>query len=75
MRARNNAATEIAMGNIITVVALLLIHMLTKAVATMNPANTRLTRDPVCPTIQNATRSCSRHRCKPRASTKPPRKR
>ena len=41
-----------AMGNIITVVALLLIHMLVNAVAAINPARTRLARDPVRATIQ-----------------------
>ena len=40
------------MGIIITVVALLLIHRLTKAVAAMKPANTLLAREPVRPTIQ-----------------------
>ena len=51
--------TEMAIGSIITVVAVLLIHMLRSEVESMNPNTKRRGETPVRLKIPNAMRKCS----------------
>ena len=55
------------------VAAVLEIHMLSPAAASMNPATTRRGDVPVNRSVCNASRSWTSHRSNPSASRKPPR--
>ena len=68
----SNLITEIAMGNITTVLAVLLIHMLIKAVASIKPNTTFSGVVPVNFTIFKAILLCRFTFSKAKASTKPP---
>ena len=68
----SNPITDIAIGSITTVLAVLLIHILMKAVAIMNPKITRLGEVPVSFTIVNAMRLCRFTFSKANANTNPP---
>jgi hypothetical protein len=70
-----SARTEIPIGSIITVVAVLLTHIDSPAVASMNPPTIRRGRVPTARSVSSATRRCSPHRCIASASTNPPRNR
>ena len=63
------------MGSITSTVAVLLIHMLSSALATMMPSTRRAGEPPSFSTVHRAMRRCNPLRSMPRASRKPPRKR
>ena len=60
------------MGSIITVVAVLLTHMLIKAVASIKPPITATGRVPTARTVSSAILRCSPQRCMASAIIKPP---
>ena len=62
-----------ATGSSMIVAAVLLIHMLSPAAASMNPATTRRGEVPVKRSVCRASRSWTCHRSSPSASRKPPR--
>jgi len=70
-----SSMTERPMGSIMTAVAVLLTHMLRKAVASMKPATSRTGWVPTQRTSWRAMRRWSPHRCTAWAIMKPPMKR
>ena len=68
----SNLITEIAIGNITTVLAVLLIHMLIKAVAIINPKMTLLGVVPVIFIMVRAILLCKLTFSKANAKIKPP---
>ena len=68
----NSVTTLRPMGSIITVVAVLLIHMLRKAVAIMNPPTMRSGRVPTTSTVSKAIRRCRFQRSIASAIINPP---
>ena len=69
------AEIDRAMGSIIKAVAVFEIHMLRKAVASMNPSTILRPEVPVWDKIANATRRWTSHFSRAKAIRKPPRKR
>ena len=67
---RNHAETLLGMVD-----AVLLIHMLSPAVANMNPPTSRTGSVPTANTVTSAIRRCSPQRSMPRAIMNPPMKR
>ena len=65
--------TDIAMGSIIRVVAVLEIHMLRPAVASINPAMSLLGLPPAATNTFKANRRCKFQRSKAMAMRNPPR--
>ena len=70
-----NVTRLMPIGSIITVEAVLLIHMLKPAVASMNPAIRRVGCVPAPRTVSSAMRRCKFHFSTARAIMNPPRKR
>ena len=71
----NSPITDMAMGSITTVLAVLLIHMLKAAVAIINPRTTLFGVVPVILMMLRAIRLCKFTFSRARAITKPPKNR
>ncbi len=72
---RDRAMTDVAIGNIITTVAVLLTHMLMNAVPAMNPHMRFAGRVPTTARMDSARRRCSPQLSSAIARRNPPRKR
>ena len=75
MRCSTTPITERTVGSIMTVVAMLEIHMLSVAEAIMNPATSMGGREPTKSMMVRAMRRCRPQRSMARAIMKPPMKR
>ena len=72
-RSSSSPRTAVAMGNIMSVVAVLLIHMLNSAVASIKPKRVRRGPPPKAPRRRRANLRCKPCRSRAKASTNPPR--